>query len=123
MNKTVNINIGGIFFHIDEDAYQKLGKYLEAIKRSLKGSSGQDEIMKDIEMRIAEILSSNQKSNNQVIVNKDIETVIGIMGQPEDYIIEGDEKQKSYQYESTFQAQNKRKLYLRQVFVCPSRCA
>lgn len=110
MNKTVNINIGGIFFHIDEDAYQKLSKYLDAIKRSLKGSSGKDEIMKDIEMRIAEILSGQQKQQLQVIVNKDIETVIAVMGQPEDYIIE-DEDSKSSSYESTFQPQMKRKLY------------
>ena len=54
MNKTVNINIGGLFFHIDEDAYQKLSRYFDAIKRSLSNSSGKDEIMKDIEMRVAE---------------------------------------------------------------------
>ena len=44
MNKTVNINLGGMFFHIDEDAYQKLTRYFDAIKRSLSNSSGQDEI-------------------------------------------------------------------------------
>jgi hypothetical protein len=35
MNKTVNINLGGMFFHIDEDAYKKLTRYFDAIKRSL----------------------------------------------------------------------------------------
>ena len=50
MNKTVNINLGGMFFHIDEDAYQKLTRYFDAIKRSLNHSSGQDEIIKDIEI-------------------------------------------------------------------------
>ena len=45
MNKTVNINLGGLFFHIDEDAYQKLTHYFEAIKRSLSNTSGQDEII------------------------------------------------------------------------------
>ena len=54
MNKTVTINLGGIVFHIDEDAYQKLSRYFDAIKRSLTNSSGQDEIIKDIEMRISE---------------------------------------------------------------------
>ena len=49
MNKTVNINLGGMFFHIDEDAYLKLTRYFDAIKRSLNNSSGQDEIIKDIE--------------------------------------------------------------------------
>ena len=37
MNKTININLGGIFFHIDEVAYQKLKGYLDAIRRSLSG--------------------------------------------------------------------------------------
>ena len=40
MNKTVNINLAGIFFHIDEDAYIKLQRYLEAIKRSFTDSQG-----------------------------------------------------------------------------------
>ena len=57
MNKTVNSNIGGLVFHIDEDAYQKLTKYFAAISRSLSNSSGQDEIMKDIEMRVSELLT------------------------------------------------------------------
>jgi hypothetical protein len=55
MNKTVNINLGGMFFHIDEDAYQKLTRYFDAIKRSLTNANGKDEIIKDIEMRIAEL--------------------------------------------------------------------
>ena len=47
MNKTVSINLGGFFFHIDEDAYQKLSRYFEAVKRSLS-SEGREEIMKYI---------------------------------------------------------------------------
>jgi phage shock protein PspC (stress-responsive transcriptional regulator) len=90
MNKTVNINIGGLFFHIDEDAYQKLTRYFEAIKRSLSNSSGKDEIMKDIEMRVAELLTEKQKSDKHVINNKDVDEVIVIMGQPEDYRIDDD---------------------------------
>ena len=88
MNKTVNINIGGLFFHIDEDAYQKLTRYFEAIKRSLSNSSGKDEIMKDIEMRVAELLTEKQKSDKHVINTKDVDEVIVVMGQPEDYRID-----------------------------------
>jgi len=62
MNKTVNINLGGMFFHIDEDAYQKLTRYFDAIKRSLSKSSGQEEIIKDIEMRVSELLTEKQKN-------------------------------------------------------------
>ncbi|BFM42152.1 PspC domain-containing protein [Flavobacterium sp. CFS9] len=92
MNKTVNINLGGMVFHIDEDAYLKLTRYFDAIKRSLTNSSGQDEIIKDIEMRISELLIEKQKSDKHVVGLKDVDEVIAVMGQPEDYILEDEEK-------------------------------
>jgi phage shock protein PspC (stress-responsive transcriptional regulator) len=92
MNKTVNINLGGMFFHIDEDAYQKLTRYFDAIKRSLNNSSGHDEIIKDIEMRVSELLNEKQKSDKHVVGLKDVDEVIAVMGQPEDYIIEDELK-------------------------------
>jgi phage shock protein PspC (stress-responsive transcriptional regulator) len=109
MNKTVNSNIGGLVFHIDEDAYQKLTRYFEAIKRSLSNSSGKEEIMKDIEMRVAELLTEKQKSDKHVINIKDVDEVIVIMGQPEDYRLddEGDEKAPEPFYPYT----KSRKLY------------
>lgn len=112
MNKTVNINIGGFFFHVDEDAYQKLTKYLNAVKKSLKQSAGQDEIMKDIEMRIAELLTESQVSDKHVISIKDVERVISVMGQPEDYILEeeGSNEQKQ-QSETNFTYKKPKKLY------------
>ncbi|TDW47270.1 phage shock protein C (PspC) family protein [Flavobacterium sp. 270] len=92
MNKTVNINLGGMSFHIDEDAYLKLTRYFDAIKRSLNNSSGQDEIIKDIEMRVSELLTEKQKSEKHVVGLKDVDEVIVVMGQPEDYILEDEEK-------------------------------
>jgi phage shock protein PspC (stress-responsive transcriptional regulator) len=92
MNKTVNINLGGFVFHIDEDAFQKLTNYFEAIKRSLSNTYGQDEIIKDIEIRIGEIISEKHTSDKQVISIREVEDIILIMGQPEDYRIEGDEQ-------------------------------
>ncbi|WNM17789.1 PspC domain-containing protein [Flavobacterium capsici] len=109
MNKTVNINIGGLIFHIDEDAFQKLTRYFEAIKRSLSNSSGQDEIMKDIEMRVAELLTEKQKSDKHVINNKDVEEVITIMGQPEDYRIDDDSE--APKTETYYSNSKRRKLY------------
>ncbi|MEY4012459.1 MAG: hypothetical protein RIT22_1583 [Bacteroidota bacterium] len=107
MNKTVTINLGGIVFHIDEDAYQKLSRYFDAIKRSLNNSSGQDEIIKDIEMRISELLGEKLVSDKHVIGLKEIDEVIAVMGQPEDYIIEDDSKG-----EPAYQAYKKsKKLY------------
>ncbi|MBC7439678.1 MAG: PspC domain-containing protein, partial [Flavobacterium sp.] len=90
MNKTVNINLGGMFFYIDEDAYQKMTRYFDAIKRSLNNSNGQDEIIKDIEMRIAELISEKHSNDKQVISIKELDEVIAVMGQPEDYRLDND---------------------------------
>jgi phage shock protein PspC (stress-responsive transcriptional regulator) len=109
MNKTVNINIGGLFFHIDEDAFQKLSRYFDAIKRSLSNSSGKDEIMKDIEMRVAELFTDRQKSDKHVINLKDVDEVVTVMGQPEDYRIDDDASENTQtNFTST---SSKRKLY------------
>lgn len=110
MNKTVNINLGGVFFHIDEDAYQKLSRYFDAIKRSLSNASGQDEIIKDIEMRVAELLNEKQKSDKHVVGLKEVDEVIAVMGQPEDYIIEDEPKTFENQYQQNTRVKS-RKLY------------
>jgi phage shock protein PspC (stress-responsive transcriptional regulator) len=104
MNKTVNINLAGIFFHIDENAYLKLQRYLEAIRRSFTDSQGQSEIISDIEARIAELFSERVKHDKQVIGNKEVDEVISIMGQPEDYLVDDeifeDEPKESYKRKS-----------------------
>lgn len=88
MNKTININLAGIFFHIDEDAYLKLQRYLDAVKSSFANTSGADEINADIEARIAELFTERMKSDRQVISVREVEEVIAIMGQPEDYMVD-----------------------------------
>tara|TARA_R110002049_G_scaffold71370_1_gene183851 strand:+ start:5866 stop:7659 length:1794 start_codon:yes stop_codon:yes gene_type:complete len=100
MNKTVNINLAGIFFHIDEDAYLKLQHYLDAIKRSFTDSEGRSEIIADIEARIAELFMERVKQDKKVIGTKEVEDVIAIMGQPEDYLVDDDifeDEPKTYQ--------------------------
>ncbi len=112
MNKTVNINLGGMFFHIDEDAYQKLSRYFDAIKRSLSNTTGQDEILKDIEMRVSELLTEKQKSEKHVVGMKDVDEVIAVMGQPEDYRIDEDNAtQKGTNFNSNNSSTHLKKLY------------
>ena len=94
MNKTVSINLGGLVFHIDEDAFQKLSHYFDAIKRSLSNTKGQEEIINDIEMRVGELVAEKHKSDKQVISIKEVDDIISIMGQPEDYRID-DEQTKN----------------------------
>ncbi|WP_456376337.1 PspC domain-containing protein [Lutibacter sp.] len=89
MNKTININLGGIFFHIDEIAYQKLRLYLDAIRQSLSDDpQGRDEILNDIELRIGELLSERIKDERQVVNENDIDEITKIMGKPEDYLVD-----------------------------------
>ena len=91
MNKTVSINLGGLVFHIDEDAFQKLSHYFDAIKRSLSNTKGQEEIINDIEMRVGELVAEKHTSDKQVISIKQVDEIISIMGQPEDYRIDDEE--------------------------------
>ncbi|MDP3312236.1 PspC domain-containing protein [Lutibacter sp.] len=110
MNKTININLGGIFFHIDEIAYTKLKSYLDAIRRSLSDDpQGRDEILNDIELRIGELLSERIKSERQVINEFDINEITKIMGQPEDYAV----GENQYESEKTYRSSSSNKKLFR----------
>ena len=85
MNKTVTVNISGIFFHIDEEAYHKLSKYLHSLSIHFQSNPGKDEIISDIESRIAEILQTKVNDKKQVVQMEDIDEIIGILGKPEDF--------------------------------------
>lgn len=87
MNKTVTINIAGLVFHIDEDAYNKLDSYINAVRKSIEQES-EDEIIADIESRIAELFSERIDPQSGVIRMNNVDEIIDIMGKPEDYIIE-----------------------------------
>ncbi len=105
MNKTININLGGIYFHIDEIAYEKLRRYLDAINASLSNDPfGKDEIIADIEARISELLSEKIKEERQVINEQHIDEIIKVMGQPEDYVFDEElfnDKKPTYQTSHT----------------------
>ncbi len=85
MNKTIDISLAGILFHLEESAYYKLKKYLKAVRNSLQNTDDVDEVMNEIEARIAELLLQKQTHPQQVINEKNIEEIIAVMGQPEDY--------------------------------------
>lgn len=92
MKKTININLAGFFFYIDEDAYEALQKYLNNIRTYLGNTEGREEIIDDIESRIAELFSEKQK---QVITLNEVNEVIEVMGQPEDYMSEEEPEEKT----------------------------
>lgn len=99
MKKTININLASFVFYIDEDAYETLQKYLNNIRTYLGNTEGREEIIGDIESRIAELFSEKQK---QVITLVEVNEIIEVMGQPEDYMTEEEFE------ETTFQQPNKR---------------
>lgn len=85
MNKTIAVNIGGYVFNIEEDAYHQLKNYLDAIAKHFNTNEGREEIMADIESRIAELFTELLGSERQVVTPKDVSEIISIMGKPEDY--------------------------------------
>lgn len=98
MKKTININLAGFVFYIDEDAYEALQKYLNNIRTYLGSTEGREEIIDDIESRIAELFSEKQK---QVITHIEVNEVIEVMGQPEDYMSEEEPEEKSASQQSS----------------------
>jgi phage shock protein PspC (stress-responsive transcriptional regulator) len=86
MNKTIIININGIVFHIEEDAYEILKSYMTDVKRHFLNSADSHEITTDIENRIAEMFSEILVTENkQVIVEQDVKRVVEQMGTVQDF--------------------------------------
>src|ERR1043165_7934674 len=101
MNKTVTINISGIIFHIEEDAFEKLSKYLSTIKGYFSKTDGGNEIMSDIEARIAEMLQGKTSAIKQVVLMADVDSVIETMGKPEEFV-EGATESSNEETESEY---------------------
>ncbi|MBP7184049.1 MAG: DUF2807 domain-containing protein [Saprospiraceae bacterium] len=99
MNKVIHINLGGVPFVIDEEAYEILNKYLASLHAYFKNRNGYLEIVGDIEARIAEILKENSANAASIISTKDVEHVISIMGKPKDFETDPDLQFDDYQDE------------------------
>ncbi len=93
MNKTIIININGIVFHIEEDAYELLKTYMTGVKRHFAYSSDSDEIVTDIENRLAEMFSERLKHDHkQVVVIEDVQYVTEKMGSVGDFDIDEEDQ-------------------------------
>ena len=84
MKKTLTVNLGGMVFNIDEDAYRLLDSYLNNLKLHFRTENGAEEIMDDIERRISELFADRQTNGIQVISIAHVEEVIALMGNPEE---------------------------------------
>ena len=108
MKKTLNINLGGMIFHIDEDAFNKLEAYLGALRQQFIQTNGGSEILNDVETRMAELFRERTSESKQVINIQDVDEVIAIMGRPEDYLDEEMASNTSYSYEESYSSNGKK---------------
>ncbi|HLG02657.1 MAG TPA: PspC domain-containing protein, partial [Bacteroidia bacterium] len=111
MNKTITSNISGIIFYIEEDAYEKLQAYLNKVRYSFSAEEGRDEIMADIEARIAEIFSQRISDSKQVIVMADVDHVIAQMGEPGEFAENAAEEKQEDRDEQQRTHRTYRRLY------------
>ncbi len=114
MKKAVQINIGGRYFHIDEDAYLVLNEYLESLKAHFeKEKEAGKEIIEDIEQRMTELFESRLKNNRQVISLEDVREVIKVLGKIEDFefIEEKDDFKEEDEQDTKYTRKENRRLY------------
>jgi len=97
MEKTIKINIAGVIFQINEDGFELLRDYLQSINNRLKNVTGGNEMIEDIEARIAEIFQSAPSWKTGVISTEDVEEMMSVMGTPDEIAGEtGSESSYSY---------------------------
>jgi len=103
MKKTIRINISGLIFNLDEDAYGKLQHYLNSITNKFLNTEEGNEVIADVEARIAELFQEKVSDRKDVINLEDIDYIIEIMGKPEDFeeIYEPEEEAQYKTYQST----------------------
>ena len=85
MKKNISINISGIIFHIEEDGFDRLQEYLEAINKYFSQYEDSKEIIEDIESRIAEIFLGKLTEEKQIITAEDVAVLITTMGTIADF--------------------------------------
>src|SRR4249919_1323461 len=117
MKKIININLSGRVIPIEDSAYEKLQSYIESLRRYFAREEGRDEIINDIESRIAELMSEKVRKGASAITDADMEEIIASMGRPEDFDAESAETsassskpnaQQAYSYSET---KRKKRLY------------
>jgi len=111
MKKTVKINLSGIVFTLDEDAYHELKNYLDSISSRFRDMKEGNEIISDIESRIAEIFQSKVNDKKEVITIEDVNDVISIMGKPEDFYEAEEEDFDSSTKKTDYTRKENRRLY------------
>jgi phage shock protein PspC (stress-responsive transcriptional regulator) len=89
MKKVININFQGRVIPIEESAYEILQHYTDSLRKYFAKEEGRDEIINDIENRIAELFTEDLKKGSACITDQHVQTVINSIGKPEDFDGEG----------------------------------
>ena len=100
MKKTVSVNIKGMNFLIEEEAYEYLKQYMDKLAHVLKNDKGGKEIIEDIELRIAELCAAKLNDRKQVIDTDDIKSILDTLGDPSQFI-DDDKSTKEDSFQST----------------------
>jgi phage shock protein PspC (stress-responsive transcriptional regulator) len=85
MKKVININFQGRVIPIEETAYDILQQYIDSLRKYFANEDGRDEIINDIEGRIAELFSERLKKGSTCITDEDVNAVAASMGRPADF--------------------------------------
>jgi phage shock protein PspC (stress-responsive transcriptional regulator) len=85
MKKIININLSGRVIPIEDSAYESLQRYIESLRRYFAKEEGRDEIINDIESRIAELMNDKIRKGATAVTDTDIEEIISSMGRVEDF--------------------------------------
>ncbi len=85
MKQVININFQGQVVPIEVTAFDALKKYIESLRRYFANEEGRDEIINDIESRIAELFQQRLKAGSTCITDDDVSAIIASMGRPEDF--------------------------------------
>ena len=101
MKKNITINLCGRLFQIDEDAYELLQQYIESLRQSFGREEGGEEIVNDIEARIAELFDELRQQGTEAITIEHVKDIITRIGKPEELAGE-EEKQDNggHKYDS-----------------------
>lgn len=105
MQKTINVNLAGRIFYVEEDAYAVLDQYLQEVKHHFSKFEDSIEILADIEARVAEQLLEINKDGSNIVQKAAVDQVIQSMGKPSDFTDaeDGLKEKHSHQQHSTGQ--------------------
>jgi phage shock protein PspC (stress-responsive transcriptional regulator) len=99
MEKIISINFHGRVIPIEEGAYNELKKYIDSLRGHFANEESSEEIIHDIEYRIAELFAEKLKSGISCIGKNELNAVIDSIGRLED--IEAAEQEETQSTGST----------------------